>query len=329
MNETYAKRYRAPFIEPGIISYEDLEAGTVLVRRGALDRMRETFIGMPVVNEDHIDLTPEQAYKVDPESDPQAVGIVVAVGTDEYGWDYADLIIWDRATQENIDKNGYSVSCAYMPEKVDSSGGVWHNIPYDEEVIDGSYQHMAIVDTPRYEGARIYPNSKERKRHMKFKLSKKDKQKKNAVPPPEEKEPEEELESESAVIEVDGEMIPVAEAIAAYQKIKENEVVPLSPEDTVEIDGEQVTVAELVAACQAGKENVGEPKEVKAEEVVDEQMQKKNKVKPKEEKKNKNFTVLKNASEATAIPNPGLTSKADKLARGKLKYGTAKKEATA
>lgn len=330
----YAKRYRAPFIEPGIISYEDLDAGTILVPRSALDRMRDTFIGKPVVNEDHVDLDPEEAFRIDNESNPQAKGIVIGVGTTNDGWDYADLLVWDRETQKNIDEKGYTVSCAYTPTQVDSSPGMWHNISYDEKLIDGEYTHMAIVSNPRYEDVTIYPNSKDKKMKFKFLKNKsevdssaKKKSKKNMAD--EEKEIPEEMEMESAVIEVNGEMIPIEEAIAAYKMQKENEVVPMSPEDTIEIDGETVTVADLIKAVQAGKENVGDPKEIEAETVVDEEMQKKNQKQNQkqttQEKPNKNFILLKNKSESTEQYKPNISTKAERIKNGKLRYGSAVK----
>lgn len=328
----YAKRYRATFIEPGIISYEDLDAGTIFVPRGALDRMRNTFIGKPVVNEDHIDLEPEEAFRVDENSNPLAKGIVVASGTNGDGWDYVDFLVWDRETQKNIDERGYSVSCAYVPTKVDTNSGVWHNIPYDEALVDGVYTHLAIVTNPRYEGVQVYENSKGREL-MKFKIFKnkckptpeeeKKKKKPNAVEPPPEEEMEE-VDSEASVIEVNGEMIPLEEAIAAYQATKQNEVVPMSPEDTVEIDGEMVTVADLIKAVQAGKENVGDPEKVDAEAVVDEDLQKKNS-KANEEKPNKHFTTLKKNAKTTELAKPNISTKAERIQKGKARYGTAVK----
>lgn len=318
------------------MNYDDIDAGTVLVQRSALDRMRDSFVGKPVVNEDHIDLEPDQAFKKDEQSTPLADGVVSAVGTDpETGWDYADVIIWDKDTITNIDEKGYSASCAYTPSQV-ATGGSWHNFSYDEEVIDGEYNHMAIVDNPRYERVKIYQNSKLRSKSMAlFKFTgKKPKQKKNMAPPePEEKKKDEEpMEMEGAVIEVDGEMIPVEEAIAAYQQQKQNEVTPLSPDDEIEIPGEseKIKVSELVAALQASrqasKENVGDPKEVTAEPVFEE---KKNSqgvpAKEGKEKKNKNFKILENASRKTTMVDPGIKTKSQRLERGKSRYGSAQK----
>lgn len=325
MNEEgeYPKRYRIEFIEPGLISYEDIDQGIILVRQGALDRMRNTFVGKPLVNEDHIDLTPNQAFKVDNESKPEADGIVSAAGVTEDGREYVDVLVWNKDTIENIDKNEYSASCSYVPNQV-SEGGIYHGIEYDEEVLDGEYTHIAIVSNPRYENVKIYQNSKRSKSMAKkFKFGRK----KNALPPPEEPKedkPEETTETtetmenmEGAYLEVDGEKIPVEEAMAAYRQKKENEATVIGPDDTIDVDGEQVTGAELVAACKAMREasNAEPPQDTPAEPVVKDNSKGK-------EKKNKNFKALENAANTAPEIKPDINTKSERVARGKQRYGT-------
>ena len=313
----YPKRYRIEFIEPGLISYEDIDQGIVLVRNGALDRMRNTFIGKPVVNEEHQDLAPGEAFKVDNESNPEADGIVSDVGITETGANYVDVLVWNKDTVENIEKKGYSASCSYVPNSV-ADGGIYNGIEYDEEVLDGIYTHIAIVDNPRYGNVKIYANSKRSKPMAKFKFGKK----KNALPPPpEEKKPEEPGEEmdnmEGAYLEVDGEKIPLEEAVAAYKQSKENEATVIGPEDSIDVDGNPVTGAELAAACKAMRsaENAEPPADTPAEPVVKEN------AKPKE-KKNKHFKALENASRETPEQKPDISTKADRIARGKARYGT-------
>jgi hypothetical protein len=155
------KRYRTEFIEPGVVSYEDSGQGKVFVSREALDRMKATFIGKPVVNVLHKDLTFEEAFKLsDEERESMADGIVFNCGWLPNGWQFADMIVWDLETQKNIDDRQFSTSCAYLPTEV-NTGGKWHNIEYDEEVKNGVYTHMAIVKNPRYEKAKIYELPKE------------------------------------------------------------------------------------------------------------------------------------------------------------------------
>lgn len=146
------KTYRCKFIEPGVVAYK--EHGTVLVQKPILDLFLNTFIDKPVINEEHksIDITKPFLE--------QANGIVKSVWRDEIdGWYCCEFVVWDEATKENIEKNGYSVSCAY--DIIDyQNGGTYHNIDYTLEVLNGNYTHLAVVKNPRYEDAKILLNSK-------------------------------------------------------------------------------------------------------------------------------------------------------------------------
>lgn len=258
-NGNYPKRYRSEFIEPGICSYKDLGLGIIYVGSDVLDNMNPTFIGKPVINEEHEDLTPEQAFKLSNEDlESRADGVVYEVGRLPNGWFYNDFIVWDLDTQKNIDERGYSVSCAYIVEK-SGNGGKYHDIPYDEEVLKGIYTHHCVVPNPRYEGARVYEltstyqncradevlqiikNSKgEDNMKMKSKIFKhllnglpgkkgKVKEIKNQEGDGEEKkEPDEKDEEmknmEGSFIQTEnGDKIPIEEAVAAYKSQKSNQ----------------------------------------------------------------------------------------------------------
>ena len=311
-------RYRAQYMEPGVISYEDIGDGKVFVSRDALDRMRRSFVGCPVVNAVHQDLSAEEAFGQrdnDPES--WADGIVVDVGHDaQTGWDYADMIIWDEDTQRNIDRNGFSVSCAYIPTTV-GSGGVWHGIEYDEEIVNGEYTHMAIVDSPRYEGATIYLNSKGERKEMRFKLfsSKQDDggtapvAKQNSAAEADEQT----LNMDEAYVETeDGEKIPVAELISAYKERANTSDEPamLNADDEVDVgEGEMVKVSELLSAYQ--NVNAEPPQDDAAEPAVDEAKQRENATKVRK--------AVANADPEGEAPN--ISTREDRVAQGQLRYG--------
>jgi hypothetical protein len=347
--EKYPQRYRIEFIEPGIISYEDVDQGTVFVSRDALDRMMSSFIGKPVINRLHKDLEPEEAFKLsDAEKQALADGVVYNYGWLDNGRGYADVIIWDLDTKKNI-KQGYSASCAYMPTKTDR-GDVWHGIPYDEEVIDGVYTHMAIVEKPRYEFAKIYEldssfhNSMSEKVLSIYQNSKEDSMKKkkkifhlfkNNIDAETEKKPEDEIVEEEkvnmddAILEIEGEQVPLSEVITAYkeEKVKDetgeegNNVI--NPEDEIDIgDGEKVLASELIASYQrrASKANAELPTDTTMEETVDEKAQKENSKKP-----NDNFKALNNSiKESCANVKLIVNSKVDRINKGKQKYGSGK-----
>lgn len=172
----WPKKYSASFIEPGVVFYQDLgecsvcgserkcgvdgaecqtEGATVLVKQDCLAKMAQSFVGRPVIDKTHEDVTPSTV------ADGEANGIVTRVWLDEKsGWWMCDFLVWSPEAQQHCESSAYSVSCAYEPTEVDSTGGEYHNIPYAEDIKNGTYTHLALVTNPRYEGARIFVNAK-------------------------------------------------------------------------------------------------------------------------------------------------------------------------
>lgn len=135
------------FLEGGIVSYEDSGDGIAYLSKQTIDKMAHTFIGRPVI---------VQHKSVDPSNYKEhAVGYVIAVHFNpEDAWFYADFIITDDTAKELIEKHEYSVSCAYNVLDA-KEGGLWHDIEYDGEITEGSFTHLALVESPRYEGSKI------------------------------------------------------------------------------------------------------------------------------------------------------------------------------
>lgn len=350
-SDKYPKRYRAEFIEPGIISYEDIGMGKVYVGDETLSKMNQSFIGRPVVNVVHQDLSPEEAFRLSEDDlESLACGVVYDVGKLPNGWYYCDMIIWDEATKYNIDVKGFSCSCAYVVNQV-GVPGEYHGIKYDEEILDGVYTHNAIVERPRYERSKVYAieksytnsrydevvkiltNSKgEKVMAQIFKhLFNARKEKTETV----ENSAQNELKSiDGAFVEVDGEKISLENAISAYKTVKENEKsdTELKDEDKVDVDGELVNVADLKNAyrnmCGTKKKNNAEPvADTEAEEVSDMENAEPVADTPAEEvvmsnSKGKHFKVLKNAMQATEDPAPIVSTKYDNYKRGQERYGS-------
>lgn len=179
----WPKQYKCSFIEPGVVFYQDLgectvcgnamtcanngsecqpEGATVLVKQDALAKMAQSFVGKPVIDMVHKDVTPSTV------ADGEADGIVTRVWLDDKsGWWMAEFLVWNADTQAHCESPAYSVSCAYEPTEVVGEGE-YHNIPYAEEITNGDYTHLAIVTNPRYEGARIFVNSKGGKMSWRF-----------------------------------------------------------------------------------------------------------------------------------------------------------------
>ena len=146
--------YSCKLMEAGIISYEDSGAGIAYLTKQTIDKIAPSIIGKPVVVR-HQKVTPENHDKV-------AVGYVTGVHFEPAdAWFYVDfMIISDEV--EPIDRDGCVVFKAPDGEILDgisgaydvintADGGVWHDIKFDAEILDGSFTHLALVVNPRYE----------------------------------------------------------------------------------------------------------------------------------------------------------------------------------
>ena len=336
------KRYTALHITPGLVDYtEEGQRETVLIKKEALDKMNRSFLGKPVFNFIHKIISPDVAFDFTGEEvEKYAVGIVSEIGYDvESGYYTVNMMVWDEKTQENIDENGFNVSCAYVPETID--GGIYNNVPYDEEVIDGEYHHMAIVEDPRYGDARIFANSKNTKyggvMSKKIKLlnlGKTKKQRQNMVPD-EKKETETDkdemsMNMDSVLVDEEGNEFPVSELVENYKaSMKENmekEETVVNMEDTISIDGKEVSMKDLYDNYRA-KENAEPPTDEPLEDVVDQTMKENSLGDNDGDKKtpNANFKKLKvNASQGMTFDSkPKVETQRSRIERGKNRYGSA------
>ena len=329
-----AKRYRAYYIEPGLADYSAEGIGLVLVQKPALDTMNPTFVGKPVVNFEHTDLEPEQLFDLDPNDvETFADGVVAATGYDEEeAWYWADMLIWDEETQRNLEQNGYSVSCAYDVEN-SQSGGSYHNVQYQEEVLDGVYKHMAIVPNPRYEDAWVIRNSKPGGTTVAFG---KKKNRQNEMPKMDERENEDMME-EGYVMKEDGSKMPLEELVSAYREMSAAKMENgrmYNMEDMVNVDGEEVSIEEMMNVVMKNPgmhenaddtdeeimDNAVDPMDDDLEDVIDETRQNS---KPTKERARENMRRVKNAASRESEPvKPNVDTRIDRINRGKARYGT-------
>ena len=204
----WPKIFSFSFIEPGLVSYENEGMGKCYIDKPALDKIAPTFIGKPIVDaKDHVDgMTPADLEKV-------AKGYITKVYYKD-GWYWADALVFDDKTRKDMENGKNSVSCAYEVTAADDKGGIRNNINYEQEVLDGSGTHIAIVPNPRYNGARILLNS--------------------------------------ALNSIGGNMANAKKIKGWFKNMlgltAKNEI---SPDDTVDIDGEKVSVGELIKTTEA------------------------------------------------------------------------------
>ena len=329
-----ARRYRAYYIEPGLADYTAEGIGAVLVQKDALDKMNPSFVGMPVVNFAHTDKEPEELFDLSREEIEEfADGVVAATGyDDDTGWYWADMLVWDESTQENLDGNEYSVSCAYDVDESSNVGETWHNLPYTQEVLDGTYKHMAVVPNPRYENAWVIQNSKpEENQGVTKKLFGKTDERQNQKPD------EMENTEEGYVMKPDGSKMPIGELVSEYREMKnkddemDNAGKMYNEEDMVNIDGEEVSVRDMMSKCgMMPMENEAEEDDMEnaSDEILEEDMEpvidesRQNSM--PQEKKRENFRRVKNAARQSPRIDPSshVNTESKRLARGAQRYGS-------
>ena len=147
-SKDWAKVYRAcGFIEKGVCEYADER---VYLSEETLIKSLHTIKGRPVIIDHMTGITPENMNE-------HAVGYVVDY--EVQGACDCKFVIFDDEGKQVI-ADGYSVSCAYKPKSF-GPGGTWHNVPYDREITDLEYTHLALVQNPRYEDAKVYENAKD------------------------------------------------------------------------------------------------------------------------------------------------------------------------
>lgn len=344
------KIYYGMHFYPGLAQYEEPKKGPykILLNEDVLRKMDPTFAGKPIFVE-HVEEVESNLSELRKEAD----GWVI-----ESFFNQADGKHWTKFisvsdNSERAIKNGYRLSNAYVP-KMNGKGGLWNGIPYQNEVVDGEYEHLAIVKHPRYDESVIMTpeefktynenlkleltrisNSKETKK-MKLKFWNR-KPVENSV----------DLEGISVTLPTCGKEFTILQIVNAMDEAEEKKKENMADSKAmVKLhDGTMCNVADLVEKYKNKSEKEDEPKEPKEVENEDEDEDEKAKKKAlelaeheakeikekKENKKMKNgvepesgkhFNALKNAplkfqNEAEYVDLP-----IDKVARGKSRYGS-------
>lgn len=107
--------------------------------------MSPSFSGRPVFV-DHVDGVDENINELRKEADGW---VVESFYNASDGKTWAKFIIVSDRGMEAI-RRGYRLSNAYIPKSFGHSG-LWNGVEYQKEVLDGEFEHLAIVQNPRYE----------------------------------------------------------------------------------------------------------------------------------------------------------------------------------
>jgi hypothetical protein len=324
------KKFRSRFIEPGLVSYRDMPGGGIeLLRKETIDRCLQTALNNPLTI-GHTLVTPEN--RIDVEN-----GVVTGVDySPEDAWYYAIGTAETEAAVAKI-KAGWRPSCAYTVLDF-GPGGSYHGIKYDREITDIVFNHLAIVEKPRYEDATFRLNSLANTMNV-FKFLKKLVTRENGAETTRVEASELNL---NTLIDVDGKKVRLNNLVGAWLE-KTGACFNAADDDEVEVDGKPVKMNELKAAYRSMSAPVKE-EEVKENSApaapVIEPVLKTNAAEPVIEAKAtneapkpaasltpvglQNFQTLANARNNVAPLDGGYSTTSgslrDKVARGKERY---------
>lgn len=157
----WAKFCHSNHLEPGLVFYQNMgpidpatqkpKGLMLLLRKATIERMRNSFPGKPVYNKLHREDASPAHFK-----NGEADGIVVrSYWNAEAGQEYVEHMVWDEETKLACAR-GVGVSCAYEVDakEVDMTPGTLHNVPYDGEILNGTYDHLTVTENPRYEDSK-------------------------------------------------------------------------------------------------------------------------------------------------------------------------------
>lgn len=160
------KFYKRVFIVSGLADYKDVNDGVLLIEQEAINQALPTLIKKPVIIG---------------HGGKEKVGeIVDCYFSAEKDGFICGFNVWDKQAQDLLDSREYHISCSYdILER--GTGGVYHNINYDEQALAITFKNIAIVKNPRYQEAREVINSinNDKEEEMSF-FSKKNEIKENA-----------------------------------------------------------------------------------------------------------------------------------------------------
>lgn len=141
------KIYYGMHCYPGVARYEPTgeEPFTVLLNEKVIRNMGPSFAAKPIYVQ-HVDDVPDDLDQLRGEADGW---VIESFFNQADGKTWAKFIVVSDEGLEAI-RNGWKLSNAYFPE-CEETPGTWNGVPYQRVVVDGEFEHLAIVQNPRYE----------------------------------------------------------------------------------------------------------------------------------------------------------------------------------
>lgn len=143
--KTLPKVYFGLHMVEGVAEYSEQgkDPYRIFIGEECLKNMDGSFQGRPlyVQHVDEVDLDQIQN---------DADGYVVRSFFNQAdGKHWSEFIVVSDAGHDAIQK-GWQLSNSYFPKKL-TNGGEWHGVEYSKEITEGEYDHLALVENPRYE----------------------------------------------------------------------------------------------------------------------------------------------------------------------------------
>lgn len=137
--------YDFEFLCPGLVNYKDIKCGICNLDKEVIDAMLPSFVGKPVTI-GHVKATPAELEKI---TNGNVISTYFDAASGKFRVKF--LVTTDEAHQKI--KDGWKVSCAYDVLALDRTGGRRHAVPYDQDILKGTFTHLAICkpDEARYE----------------------------------------------------------------------------------------------------------------------------------------------------------------------------------
>lgn len=338
------KRFFGLHMVEGVAQYlgEGGEPYRILILEEVLKRMDSTFEGRPVFV-GHQEANLERLRE-------QADGYVVkSFFNKSDGKHWAEFIVVSDKGLEAI-RNGWRLSNAYKLKQL-GQGGRWHAVDYEKTVEMGEYDHLAIVDDPRYSESIIlspeefqeYNRKKEAELAHLTNSNDKPQKKKGEIKMPIglnffKKQKVENSEQVTALEELSIKLPKSGREVDLITLINEadasaQDVGFANGSDKVKVGDKEMNVDDLVkeynSLCAMKNEWEGEERRKKENSDKEDKEKKENKNEDDKEKKaensvskdKKHFDLLMNAGERGMIDGRSVVETShDRVARGKDRY---------
>ena len=131
---------------PGVAQYDAPEGSfRVFINEDTIRKLNPTFAGRPVFVE-HVDGVDDDLAVVRNEADGW---VIESFFNEADGKTWAKFIIVSDRGLAAI-RRGFRLSNAYVPQLADTKA-TWNGVDYQKVVTGGEFEHLAIVNNPRYE----------------------------------------------------------------------------------------------------------------------------------------------------------------------------------